>query len=180
MADYHHDVQDGVVDNEVDAVVHLLVDDVQGENTEGVMLLQGSGRTKLLEGTFRNLGKITISSVLQSVVELNLAVNNHIAHLGKDSVERIVSHVDRLLHLCQNVPARTSNVFFCCIYSIVLYQNSRRNVCRPSELLELVSEEHVCEVDLADDVGEVEELAGEELEEVRAALRLLLVEVPEG
>ena len=148
------------------------------------MLLQGSGRTKLLEGTFRNLGKITISSVLQSVVELNscydLAVNNHIAHLGKDSVERIVSHVDRLLHLRQNVPARTLNVFFCCIYSIVLYQNSRRNVCRPSELLELVSEEHVCEVDLADDVGEVEELAGKELEEVRAALRLLLVEVPEG
>ena len=134
---------------------------------------------------FATWGKITISSVLQSVVELNscydLAVNNHIAHLGKDSVERIVSHIDRLLHLCQNVPARTLNVFFCYIYrSIVLYQNSRRNVCRPSELLELVSEEHVCEVDLADDVGEVEELAGKELEEVGAALRLLLVEVPEG
>ena len=121
---------------------------------------------------------------LQSVVELNscydLAVNNHIAHLGKDSVERIVSHIDRLLHLCQNVPAETLNVFFCCIYSSVLYQNSRRNLCRPSELLELVSEEHVCEVDLADDVGEVEELAGKELEEVGAAFRLLLVEVPEG
>ena len=57
LADYHHGVQDGVVDNDVDAVVHLLVDDVQGENTEGVMLLQGSGRTKLLEGTFRNLGE---------------------------------------------------------------------------------------------------------------------------
>ena len=71
LADYHHGVQDGVVDNDVDAVVHLLIDDVQGENTKGVMLLQGSGRTKLLEGTFRNLGKITISSVLQSVVELN-------------------------------------------------------------------------------------------------------------
>ena len=67
LADYHHDVQDGVVDNDVDAVVHLLVDDVQGENTEGVMLLQGSGRTKLLEGTFRNLGKITISSDSPSI-----------------------------------------------------------------------------------------------------------------
>jgi hypothetical protein len=44
--------------------------------------------------------------------------------------------------------------------------------------LELVSEEHVCEEDLANDVGEVEELAGEELEEVSSSLCLLLVEIP--
>ena len=50
----------------------------------------------------------------------------------------------------------------------------------PAKFLELVSEEHVGEEDLADDVGKVEELAGKELEEVGAALRLLLVEVPEG
>merc|ERR1719337_289520 len=36
----------GKFDPEVEEHIDLLVDDVQGENTEGVMLLQGSGRTK--------------------------------------------------------------------------------------------------------------------------------------
>ena len=44
----------------------------------------------------------------------------------------------------------------------------------------MVSKEHVGEEDLSDNIGKVEKLASEELEEVGAALRLLLVEVPEG
>jgi len=109
---------------EVEKHVDLLVDDVKWENAEGVMLLKGPRWTKLLECALR--------------------------HLWKDSVERVVSHVDWLLHLGQHIPAK---------------------------LLELVSEEHVCEEDLPNDVDEVEELAGEELEEVSSSLCLLLVEI---
>ena len=57
LADYHHGVQDGVVDNDVDAVVHLLVDDVQGENTEPVELLHRARGTELVEGALRHLHK---------------------------------------------------------------------------------------------------------------------------
>jgi len=109
---------------EVEKHVDLLVDDVKRENAEGVVLRKRTRWTKLLEGALR--------------------------HLWKDSVERIVSHVDWLLHLGQHIP---------------------------SKFLELVSEEHVGEEDLADDVGKVEELAGKELEEVSSSLCLLLFEI---
>jgi len=109
---------------EVEKHVDLLVDDVKRENAEGVVLLKGAGWAKLLEGALR--------------------------HLWKDSVEGVVSHIDRLLHLRQHIPAK---------------------------LLELVSEEHVSEEDLSDDICKVEELAGKELEEVSSSLRLLLVEI---
>jgi len=110
---------------EIQKHVDLLIDDVKRENAEGVVLLKGPGWPKLLERALR--------------------------HLWKDSVERVVSNIDRLLHLGQHIPAK---------------------------LLELVPKEHVCEVDLADDVGEVEKLAREKLEEVGSSLCLLLVEIP--
>ena len=48
----------------------------------------------------------------------------------------------------------------------------------PAKLLELISEEHVGEVDLPNDVGKVEQLASKELEEVSSSLCLLLVPIP--
>ena len=54
------------------------------------------------------------------------------------------------------------------------------NKIPPAKLLELVSKEHVGEEDLSDNIGKVEKLASEELEEVGSSLGLLLVEVPAG
>jgi len=109
---------------EVEKHVDLLIDDIKRENAKGIVLLKRSRWTKLLERA--------------------------LSHLWKDSVERVVSDIDWLLHLGQHIPAKVS---------------------------ELVSEEHVGEVDLSDDVGKVEKLAGEEFEEISSSLCLLLVEI---
>ena len=67
-----------------------------------------------------------------------------------------------------------------CAYSRLptyIAYNFQRNTTPPAKLSELISEEHVGEEDLADDVGKVEELADKELEEVCISLGLLLVPV---
>ena len=57
-------------------------------------------------------------------------------------------------------------------------KHTNTNTCTPAKLLELVSEKHVSEEDLSDDVCKVEKLAGKKLEEVSSSLCLLLVEIP--
>ena len=94
-------------------------------------------------------------------------------YLWKDSVERVVSHVDWLLHLGEHIPA---HIHIC--QHILHTMCFQRNTTPPAKLSELISEEHVGEEDLADDVGKVEELAGKELEEVSSSLCLLLVPIP--
>jgi len=120
------DARDGCKKHEpeIEKHVDLLIDDIKRENAKGIMLLKRSRWTKLLERALRNL--------------------------WKDSVERVVSDIDWLLHLRQHIPAKLS---------------------------ELVSEEHVGEVDLSHDVGKVEKLAGEEFEKISSSLCLLLVEI---
>ena len=93
-------------------------------------------------------------------------------YLWKDSVERVVSHVDWLLHLGEHIPA---HIHICQHTLHTMY--FQRNTTPPAKLSELISEEHVGEEDLADDVGKVEELADKELEEVCISLGLLLVPV---
>ena len=92
----------------------LLVDDVKRENAEGVVLLKRTRWTKLLECA---LGHLEMSD-LKSKRSKNARL-----YLWKDSVERIVSHVDWLLHLGQHIPAQCTLYFLpdTIFHTIALY-----------------------------------------------------------
>ena len=101
---------------EVEEDVDLLVDDVNREDAERVVGLDGAGGPVLVEPALGHLGEHPVHGVLAGV-QVHLALGEHVA----------------------------------------------------AELGELVAEEEVGQVDLADHVDEVENLAEDELQEVGAS-----------